>query len=83
MSNYYCKNCGIKFTSIQSLTANHCIRHHLGPNKGNHELYQGSEKSKYQCQYCGNSYSSLIDLTANLCMRHPSGPNRGKHSPAL
>ena len=83
MSNYYCKNCGTKFTSVQSLTGASCSRHPLGPNKGKHELYEGSEKSKYQCKYCGTSFSSLSSLTGASCSRHPSGPNKGKHSPAL
>ena len=81
--NYYCKNCGAKYSSIQSLTASSCGRHLLGPNKGKHELYEGSEKSRYQCKYCGTSFPSLTSLTASSCGRHPSGANKGKHSPAL
>jgi DNA polymerase III epsilon subunit-like protein len=55
----------------------------LGPNKGKHVLYEGSEKPKYQCKFCGTSNASLVSLTSNPCMRHPSGPNKGKHEPAL
>lgn len=83
MANYYCKNCGNKFSSIQNLTGNFCNRHPLGAGKGKHELYEGSEKSKYECKYCGTSFSSLINLTGNFCNRHPSGAGKGKHSPAL
>lgn len=81
--NYYCKNCGTKYSSLQSLTGGFCIRHPLGPNKGRHELYEGSEKSKYPCKYCGTSQASISSPTAGFCIRHPSGPNKGKHSPAL
>jgi DNA-directed RNA polymerase subunit RPC12/RpoP len=83
MANYYCKNCGTKYSSVSSLTGNSCIRHPLGANKGKHELYEGTEKDKYQCKYCGTSYSSLSSLTGNSCIRHPSGANKDKHSPAL
>jgi len=83
MANCYCKNCGQKYSSVQSLTAGFCPKHPDGPNKGKHQLYQGSEKSQYVCQYCGRKYSSLLSLTAGFCPRHPKGPNKGKHSPAL
>jgi predicted nucleic acid-binding Zn ribbon protein len=81
--NYYCKNCGNKYSSISSLTSNSCARHPLGAGKGKHELYEGSEKSKYQCKYCGNSYTSISSLTGNSCSRHPLGAGKGKHSPAM
>ena len=81
--NYYCKYCGASNSSLSSLTANPCMRHPLGPNKGKHVLYEGSEKTKYQCKFCGSSNASLSSLTANHCMRHPLGPNKGKHEPAL
>ncbi|MDI6050343.1 hypothetical protein QLS31_10920 [Flavobacterium sp. XS2P24] len=83
MSNFYCVNCGSKSSSISSLTANSCPRHPLGPSKGKHSLYEGSEKSKYSCKYCGTSASSISSLTANSCPRHPNGSGKGKHSPAL
>lgn len=83
MASYYCKQCGTKYSSIQSLTAGRCGRHPLGPGKGKHALYEGSEKSKYQCKFCGTSYPSLASLTSGTCGRHPSGPAKGKHEPAL
>jgi DNA-directed RNA polymerase subunit RPC12/RpoP len=83
MANYYCKYCGNKASSIQSLTASSCNRHPLGPNKGKHTLYEGSEKDKYQCKHCGTSSSSIQSLTGSSCNRHPLGPNKGKHEPAL
>jgi predicted nucleic acid-binding Zn ribbon protein len=83
MSNYYCKNCGTKFTSIQSLTSASCVRHPLGPHKGKHILYEGIEKSKYPCKNCGTSFISLSSLTNSTCIRHPAGPNKGRHEAAL
>ena len=80
---YYCKHCGTSNSSLSSLTANPCMRHPLGPNKGRHELYEGSEKSKYQCKFCGTSNSSLSYLVSNPCMKHPLGPNKGRHAAAL
>ena len=35
--NYYYQYCGIKNSSIASLTASSCTRHPAGPNKGKHE----------------------------------------------
>ena len=83
MANYYCKNCGQKFSSVSSLTANRCQRHPDGSFKGPHELYEGSEKSKYTCKYCGQTFSSISSMTANKCQRHPKGTFKGNHSPAL
>ena len=83
MTNYYCENCGTKYSSLSSLTSNFCLRHPLGSNKGKHVLYEGSEKSQYTCKFCGVSYSNLSSLTSNTCPRHPNGSNKGKHSPAL
>lgn len=80
MSNFYCEYCGIKSSSIASLTAGSCIRH---PQKGKHKLYEGSEKAKYNCKYCGTSSSSISSLTAGSCIRHPNGSAKGKHAPAL
>jgi DNA-directed RNA polymerase subunit RPC12/RpoP len=77
MTNYYCKYCGAKYSSLSSLTAGSCSRH---PNeKGKHALYEGSEKSQYYCMYCGTKYSSISSLTAGSCSRHPNG--KGKHAP--
>lgn len=83
MANFYCEYCGIKSSSVNSLTAVSCHRHPMGANKGKHKLYEGSEKSKYTCKYCGYGSSSLSSLTAVSCHRHPNGTNKGKHSPAL
>ncbi len=83
MANYYCKYCGLRFSSVQSLTAGRCNRHPDGPCQGRHALYQGSEKSQYTCKYCGLKYSSIQSLTAGRCNRHPDGPFKGRHAPAL
>lgn len=83
MANFYCKHCGIKFSSVSSLTATACGRHPLGSNKGKHELYEGSEKPQYTCKYCGLKFSSISTMTGSACGRHPNGTNRGHHSPAL
>lgn len=81
--NYYCKYCGAKASSINSLTGATCPRHPNGPSKGKHALYQGAEKTKYECQYCGYSASSITTLTGQHCQRHPLGANKGLHEPAL
>ena len=83
MSNYYCKYCGTKYSSVSSLTSAPCNRHPDGANKGKHALYEGEEKSQYTCKYCGTKYSSISSLTSAPCNRHPDGANKGKHSPAL
>ncbi|RXG20659.1 hypothetical protein DSM00_2763 [Leeuwenhoekiella aequorea] len=83
MANYYCKNCGTKYSSISTMTINKCARHPNGTNKGSHELYEGSEKSRYECKYCGTKYNSISSMTVNRCARHPNGTNKGQHSPAL
>ena len=83
MSNYYCKYCGTKSSSVQSLTAAPCHRHPDGANKGKHALYEGDEKSQYTCKFCGTKSTSISSLTAAPCHRHPDGANKGKHSPAL
>ncbi len=83
MANFYCEYCGTKYSSVSSLTGSACVRHPLGPNKGKHSLYQGSEKTQYTCKYCGTHYSSISSMTGSACVRHPLGANKGKHSPAL
>lgn len=83
MANYYCKNCGQKFSSVQSLTGGTCPRHPDGAHKGKHQLYEGNEKSQYVCKYCGQKFSSIASLTGGTCPRHPDGAHKGKHSPAL
>jgi DNA-directed RNA polymerase subunit RPC12/RpoP len=83
MSNYYCKYCGSKASSVSSLTSASCLRHPNGANKGKHALYEGDEKSQYTCKNCGQKFSSLTGLTGASCLRHPDGANKGKHEPAL
>jgi len=83
MANFYCEYCGLKTSSVSSLTAVPCPRHPAGSGKGKHSLYQGSEKSQYTCKYCGIKISSLSSLTAVPCPRHPNGSGKGKHAPAL
>lgn len=80
---FYCKYCGAKFGSVQSLTGSACPRHPSGPAKGRHALYEGSEKEKYTCKYCGKSAGDIRSLTGSKCQRHPSGPAKGNHEPAL
>ena len=81
--NYYCKYCGTKAPSINSLTATPCPRHPNGASKGKHVLYEGPEKAKYECKYCGTSAPSISSLTASPCSRHPLGVNKGRHEPAM
>ena len=83
MANFYCKHCGARFSSVNSLTAGSCPRHPAGCNKGRHELYEGSEKDRYTCKYCGSNFSSISVMTGSSCPRHPNGCNKGKHSPSL
>ena len=83
MPNFYCKYCGTKAVTVQSLTAGHCQRHPDGASRGKHALYEGDEKPQYTCKYCGTKASSLNSLTAGYCQRHPDGPSKGKHAPAL
>jgi ribosomal protein L37E len=80
--NFFCEYCGYKSYSVASLTSGSCSRHPAGPNKGNHALYEGSEKAKYTCKYCGYQSYSISSLTGGSCIRHPSGANKGHHSPA-
>lgn len=81
MANFYCKNCGQKYSEVKTLTATPCPKHPSG--KGKHELYEGSEKDKYTCKYCGQKYSDIKTLTSIPCPKHPDGSSKGKHSPAL
>jgi hypothetical protein len=83
MANFYCKHCGIKASSISSLTSQSCGKHPNGNNKGRHELYEGSEKSQYFCKYCGQKHSSISSLTSQVCGKHPNGNNKGRHEPSL
>ncbi|HJH02536.1 MAG TPA: hypothetical protein K8W19_00740 [Victivallis vadensis] len=83
MANYYCKNCGRKFSDVRTLTSLFCSRHPDGSGKGKHELYEGDEKSTYTCKYCGRTFSSIAALVGVRCSRHPDGSGKGYHSPAL
>lgn len=83
MAKFYCENCGTHASSVSGLTNSSCSHHPLGPHKGKHILYQGSEKPKYTCKYCGTQNSSISGLTNSSCSRHPNGSHKGKHSPAL
>ncbi len=83
MHYYYCKYCGHKTTSVNSLTSSSCQRHPNGPGKGRHALYEGGEKESYVCKYCGLKSTSIASLTSSKCQRHPNGPQKGRHEPAL
>ena len=83
VSKYYCEYCGMSFSSVRALTACRCARHPLGPNKGFHKVYEGSEKTQYTCKYCGLKFSSIRAMTACRCARHPNGANKGYHAPML
>ena len=83
VQHYYCKYCGHKTTSVNSLTASLCQRHPDGPAKGRHALYEGGEKATYVCKYCGLKSTSIASLTSSKCQRHPSGAAKGRHEPAL
>jgi len=83
MANFYCVNCGQKFSSVQQLTSISCPKSPLGFGKGKHVLYEGSEKSKYTCKYCGQQFSTIAQMTNVSCAKHPNGFGKGKHSPAL
>jgi DNA-directed RNA polymerase subunit RPC12/RpoP len=75
--NYYCKWCGLKFSSVMGLTSGPCSRN---PDGKRHQLYEGSEKSQYVCKHCGLKFSTLIGLTAGPCSKNPNGK---RHEPAL
>ena len=83
VQHFYCKYCGHKTTSVNSLTASLCQRHPNGPGKGRHALYEGGEKASYVCKYCGLKSTSIASLTSSKCQRHPNGPAKGRHEPAL
>ena len=80
MPNFFCKHCGQRFSSLEMLQANRCIRHPEGP-QNHHELYAGAEATHYVCKYCGQKYFSIADMTANRCPKHPNGRGQGRHAP--
>lgn len=79
----YCKHCGVSDKSVESLTSTLCARHPDGLRKGNHELYEGTEKSRYYCKHCGTSAKTIALLTTSACNKHSKGSLKGKHEPAL
>ena len=83
VQHYYCKYCGHKTTSVNSLTSSPCQRHPSGPGKGRHALYEGGEKSGYVCKYCGLKSTSIASLTSSKCQHHPRGPAKGRHEASL
>ena len=83
VQHYYCKYCGHKTTSVNSLTASLCQRHPDGPGNGRHALYEGGEKESYVCKYCGLKSTSIASLTSSKCQRHPNGPAKGRHEATL
>lgn len=83
MAKYYCEYCGYAASNVAALTVAKCPRHPEGMSKGNHKLYEGSEKSRYTCKYCGYSLATIAALTAARCPRHPKGMSKGNHSLAL
>jgi DNA-directed RNA polymerase subunit RPC12/RpoP len=83
MAKYFCKYCGLSFTSVQSLTQNWCKKNPAGQNNHPHELYEGGEKAQYTCKYCGLKFSSIQSLVQNWCKKNPAGPNGHPHEVAL
>jgi hypothetical protein len=83
MANYYCKYCGLRSSTVSSLTGNSCLRHPFGAYNGNHVLYEGREKKIYTCKYCGLKSEKLSHLISADCLRHPNGTYEGKHEAAL
>ena len=86
MSNrkYYCAYCGQSFKSVSELTrVALCARHRDCPVRGNHKLYERTDKTVYICLYCGMEARTIDRLTSSTCVHHPKGHNRGHHEPAL
>jgi DNA-directed RNA polymerase subunit RPC12/RpoP len=81
--HFYCKYCGSKAPSVESLTQHVCHRYPTGANKGNHVLYDGNEKTDYKCRFCGHHANSIASLTAQHCVNHPNEKNKGNHDPAV
>ena len=75
MANFYCEYCGMKCSSVSSLTSGSCSR---SPTR-RHSLYEGSEKPKDTCKYCGMQSSSISSLTSGSCSKSPTK----RHHPAL
>jgi len=74
---FYCKYCGIGFSSVFSLVNARCTKQ---PGGANHVLYEGAEKSKYTCKYCGLQFSTIFAMVNARCLKSSS---KGGHEPAL
>lgn len=60
MTNFYCKWCGNKYSSVSTLTSLSCSKN---PDGKKYELHESSEKSHNTCKCSENKYSSLSTLT--------------------
>lgn len=69
MEKCYCKYCGRQANDVANLVKSSCPNHPNGFSKGNHALYQGTEKPQYTCQYCGKKVNSIMNLTQSSCIR--------------
>jgi transcription elongation factor Elf1 len=78
---FFCKHCGVSFSSVRELVNGYCQKHPVSPSM-HHELYEGSEKAWYTCKYCGQRFSTIRELINNWCQKHPGGRDR-RHEPAL
>jgi len=77
MAKFYCKMCGLSFPSVFALTNARCLNN---PSRGNHQVYEGSEKPKYTCKHCGIQFPTIRAMVWAKCLRHPS---KGNHEPML
>ncbi len=75
MAQYYCKICGHRESSVDSLIRGYC----QNSRTGKHILYEGGEKSEYTCKICGHRERSLDSLVYGYCQHSRTG----KHQPAL
>ena len=73
VQKFYCKCCGMEFTSIRNLTSNSCFNN---PSK-KHQLFEGELSDIYYCNCCGQEFNNLRNLTANHCYNSPTQ----KHQP--
>ena len=75
--NYYCENCGVKFSNPQALLHSRCPQSDY--KNGNHVLYESSEKTNYVCHFCGAKFSNLSALCHSRCPQN----GKGNHRPSL
>ena len=66
--SFYCKWCGYKASSVQSLVSYSCSR---SPTR-KHELYEGPEQSVYYCECCGYRSPTIQTLTSYSCSNSPT-----------